>query len=320
MINEIKKILTKYEQYEISIEKNFIILKVPYGMRNDAHMELRNFFLSSGINFIEKKTSKSKSMMTLILDDKTKFVVKPIGLSNNKGNQFETVFLKTLESGSYKDLHSFLNLKDPKFKHITKRRTRPLVWQNGIPIIKTLDAIGSTISDIEIYDGIDTHYLSLKKQSGTFCNVAIGKILVEEEIKANTLINASGKALLDFLKIDHGLFCDIFNLYKTDTKRDTTIELEPPSNIQALLKSAIGWGYILVQEKSDGSIKLFDMRDASVLEEMTRPLSYKIRYPIGTSKTLNIKIETPKMILNLDMRNKYGDIYPKDLLLYYQFI
>ena len=332
MISEIKQAIQIFTPNEISIGKDVLVVKVTGSKRYEAHEEIKKVILSTGINFQEKKTSLSKNIPTLIFDDKVKLVVKPIGLSNNKGIKFETEFKKNLESfirerntiEPFEQLETILNkpLISQNVNQVCKKKnnSRPLISDADGFIVGGIGSIGNVISDIDIKfaDGSIEH-LSLKKGNNTtFCNIGIRKIFLEQEIKNNSITNPTAIEFLNFLKVDPKLFCDVFNLRNSGYKNNLVVESEWHLGLQRFLKSAIGYGYIYIH-KINEKYTLKDWRTPDFLEDLTTIKSYKIRYPIGMAKTLHILIETQGAFFDLNIRNKHSGLYPNEMMLNYKF-
>lgn len=313
--------------FESSIEKNLYKILVPAKERTTVHEKIREIFQTNNIVFTEKMTSESGTITTFLFPNKTKLVVKPIGASKNEGIKFESDFQKYFQSylldGSYSDIFSQLsqfgiNLSELKMTS-GKRHRRPLVFSAEGISVGTLEPIGNIIGDVITIEPLQTNYLSLKDGASVcFSNNGVKKFLLEEEIKNYQIQNQNALAFLDFFKLDAQLFCSVYNQRNSGIKNEVIVSPTPNSAIQTFLKSAVGYGYIYVH-RIGNSYSFKDFRDVSHLDEITTILNYTVRYPIGIAKTVYIAIETPKVVWDIQIRNKKGGLYPNEIITGYKW-
>ena len=84
-----------------------------------------------------------------------------------------------------------------------------------------------------------------------------------------------------------------------------------------LLKSFIGWGYILVHKHENGDIHYYDLRTEDQMKKFIgdKILNARIEYPKNYDiKRIDIFIELENIKLQLNIRSKNGGVYPTHLM------
>ena len=133
-----------------------------------------------------------------------------------------------------------------------------------------------------------------------------------------------GKLIIDIFGIDKKQFVDTFNNYVDNSKkRNTQKIIEDISNkidkdkFFTLLKSFIGFGYILVHKHENGDIYYYDLREESQMKKFIGNgiLNARIEYPKNyDTKRIDIFIELENIKLQLNIRSKNGGVYPTHLM------
>lgn len=266
-------------------------------------------------------------------------------VSKNKGNAFETYFLKEIQqyivageaTANVKRLMKLIgpNIVDVKADGALNQK-RPIQFNNGTITCgnTTKDFnIGSTVTDITVLTNNKgkkkKEYLSLKYGSSvTFVNAGISKFLTKEEIAKSHIVNEKGKLLLDLFEINDKEFCDAFNNYSrkpTDKKSKSskkmvniTKKLNGDPKFETFIKSVIGYGYILVHQIGK-EVHFVDMRNENVLNNMIDVKSAVILYPEdGGAKRVDVEIDMEGISLKINFRNKSGGIYPSHIMCDYK--
>lgn len=258
----------------------------------------------------------------------------------NRGNLFEPQFAAALDdwwSGktvadanmltAIEDIDKTYNLSDSKKMAIDvvggENTPRPLTYTStGITLKNTKGVglnVGPSVTDITLttYNKNNTKeeiYLSLKVGTTvTFFNVGLRTVLTPAEIRANNITNANGLMLLQLFGIDPFLFCTVFNgkLKKGVVQKDTVNKTQ----LQALLKSGIGYGYHIVHKLNNKIIS--QKMDSAALAKASKIGTSVIYYggKTGTGKRIDIEVESPGYKFKLNIRDTQGkDGYPTRLM------
>ena len=203
---------------------------------------------------------------------------------------------------------------------------RPLVFQSGqIFIGKGGDQnIGSTVTDITVTSDNGPVYLSLKATGTvTFFNAGVTKYLIADEMKKfNTVKNPQGKALLKMLGLNPTKLATVFNQYggKAFREKENVFGKMDKAMFINFLKSGIGYGYHYVHAKKPSEIHHFAMTKA-FMNKLAQPRSAIAYYGGKTSagKRVDIDIDTPNIMLKINIRNKQGGVYPSHIMCDYIF-
>ena len=133
-----------------------------------------------------------------------------------------------------------------------------------------------------------------------------------------------GNLIIDIFGIDKKLFVDTFNNYVDNgKKRNAQKIVNDISNkidkdkFFTLLKSFIGFGYILVHKHENGDMYYYDLRTEKEMEKFigNEILSARIEYPKNYDiKRIDIFIELENIKLQLNIRSKNGGVYPTHLM------
>ena len=256
--------------------------------------------------------------------------------SNNRGNAFETTFLRDIKLWwegnekkcdpknlvAIKDLDRIYKLSSSKKLDVIsvggKNTKRPLVFgESGITLLNPKGGnydVGEAVSDITLKGDFGEVYLSLKLgNTTTFFNVGVRTILPPEDIKERKLRNSSGKRLLKMFGINESKFCDIFNgdaSGSVDTKAKVDVNA-----ISRLLQSGIGYGYHVIHQMSKGVLSKQmtkeKMKSASTIGNVT--VSYG--GVGGEGKRIDITFSSPDYSFKLNLRDTQGkDGYPTRLM------
>tara|TARA_Y100000114_G_C11745962_1_gene321563 strand:- start:423 stop:1493 length:1071 start_codon:yes stop_codon:yes gene_type:complete len=202
---------------------------------------------------------------------------------------------------------------------------RPLVFADQ-PYIGTAgdQNIGKTVTDITVMADSKPYYLSLKATGTvTFFNAGVTKFLVEDEMKKDgTIKNKQGKQLLKMLGLSPTKLAAVFNTYGGQIKRSQE-NVFPKMNKQQFikfLKSGIGYGYHYVHAKTPNDIKHFKMTK-DFMSKLANPTAAVAYYGGKTNpgKRVDIDVETPFILLKINIRNKQGGIYPTHIMCDYTF-
>ena len=265
----------------------------------------------------------------------------------NKGNLFEQHLGEDLntwwnDEKNYKNNHSEKIIdemakmygwhKAKKFNVAVEgglNQRRPLIFPGNIPYIGTAgdQNIGKTVTDITVSTGerpSDKVYLSLKATGTvTFFNAGVTKYLPADEMKKfGTIKNLQGKNLLKMLGLDPKKLSAVFNQYGGNLKREQENvfkKMDRPKFIN-FLKSGIGYGYHYVHAKKPTEIHHFKMTKA-FMTKLANPTSAIAYYGGKTSagKRVDIDIDTPNIMLKINIRNKQGGVYPSHIMCDYTF-
>lgn len=189
--------------------------------------------------------------------------------SNNRGNLFESYFLRDLKQWwegnekkcepknliAIRDLDATYGIRSSKtFKVISvggENTKRPLDFSQSSVVLTNPKGsglnVGKSVSDITLQGDFGEVYLSLKRGSTTtFFNVGVRTIMPPEDIQNRKLRNSSAKKLLKMFGIEEGKFCDVFN---GDYKGPGEVKAKADKvAIGRLLESGIGYGYHIIHE------------------------------------------------------------------------
>ena len=166
-------------------------------------------------------------------------------------------------------------------------------------------------------ENIYEEYISVKNGGlVTFCNLGIGKIFLESEIKNKNIENHEGQKMLEVLRIDTEKFCETYNTYKKGKKRehlipDILLEDSFPVYLD-LLKKMMSGGYIYFH-------KCGDKIECDTIDSLKNNINIEdIRIHYGgkgtSAKGVYIYIKTNQFLLIMNIRNKGGGIYPSHIM------
>ena len=188
--------------------------------------------------------------------------------------------------------------------------------------------IGKYVTDITLKTEAEPIFLSLKYgEKVTFINVGVNNnnCFASSMFKnENVEFGKIGELIIDIFGIDKKLFVDTFNNYVDNgRKRNTPKIINDISNkidkdkFFTLLKSFIGFGYILVHKQENGDIHYYDLRTKSKMKDFigNEIKNARIEYPENyDTKRIDIFIELDKIKLQLNIRSKNGGVYPTHLM------
>jgi hypothetical protein len=207
------------------------------------------------------------------------------------------------------ELYKHDNIKIIEVGSLNKKR--PLTFSDDYILIGTsanVD-IGETISDLTIMIGTESKYLSLKfGRTISLFNIGLKKILLESEIKDNNIQNEKANLLLSSFGIDSNLFCNQFNtlsgcgnVYNLDYDYD---------KINTLLKSGIGYNYYFVHKIKDIN---YEFITENKMNKMSEIKDIYCNYP-NFSKRVNLYIKNDELKININFRDKDGNVYPSQFI------
>jgi hypothetical protein len=262
----------------------------------------------------------------------------------NKGNQFEkdlTVDLDTWwkDETKYKNKHSEKIIdemsvmygwdKVKQFKILNVgglNQKRSLMFSGSQPYIGTLGDpnIGKIVTDITVETEKGPVYMSLKATGTvTFFNSGVRKFLIKEEMqKQGTIKNKNGLALLKMLGLSPTKLAAVFNSYggkQERFKENVFSKMNRPQFVK-FLQSGIGYGYHYVHAKKPTEIHHFKMTKA-FMTKLANPKSAIAYYggKVSAGKRVDIDIDTPNIMLKINIRNKQGGVYPSHIMCDYIF-
>ncbi len=192
-------------------------------------------------------------------------------------------------------------------------------------------SIGKYVTDITIQTETTPIFLSLKYgKKVTFINVGVNNndcfasSMFKNENIDNIKFGNIGNLIIDIFGIDKKLFVDTFNNYVDNgKKRNAQKIVDDISNkidkdkFFTLLKSFIGFGYILVHKHENGDMHYYDLRTEDQMKKFigNEILSARIEYPKNYDiKRIDIFIELENIKLQLNIRSKNGGVYPTHLM------
>ncbi len=250
-----------------------------------------------------------------------------------------------------KVMHETLSAEAGKGKGLTyvqwagpENTPRPLVESGGKVLIsskkggvtKTTGPIGDIIKDILVqYGGTpgkfdstckNTYYISVKYgPTLAFFNCGVtGKgskdataFFVPEDMKDGDIAPA-GQSLLDMFNIEADAFIDIFKNFgkggsgKKPPKVQTTLDTTQKSNLQALIKTGVGYGYWMAHFIK-GQFHFYEVNEsyadrASTLVGNNVELQYG--GGDGRAKRINMLFRTKEYDFTFNIRNKQGGVWP----------
>jgi hypothetical protein len=193
---------------------------------------------------------------------------------------------------------------------------RPLTFMGSQPYIGGPPGdIGQTVTDVTVTTTSKKIFISAKfGGTVTFFNIGVASILTQDEIKSGSIKNVNGLTFLNMFGIDNVKFCSVFNAYggvSNEQMVDVTQHIDKRI-LSNFLKSGIGYGFHLVH-KTGKVVHQFPVT-SKFLDEATTINSVKVRYPIGTAKRVDIYVDTPKMSLKINIRNKQGGVFPSHIM------
>lgn len=254
--------------------------------------------------------------------------------SGNRGNAFESYFIRNYEDrfeANIKEMYPYNELI--KISHDGgKNNRRPLKFAKGkIGFGKVDDyEIGDKVTDVTLETDEGDIYLSLKSGSTvTFVNAGVKTLFPESFFENDTPLSANAKELLDMLCIDEDRFKDVFNNYipNSDRRRsvkdtvDITDRLAENKTFDSFIKSAMGYGYILVHQIQGSNIEYVNLLNKEDMEKYIGDIKEAyIEYPIdGFAKRVDVIVKYDKISFKINIRNKQGGIYPSHIMTDYVF-
>lgn len=208
-----------------------------------------------------------------------------------------------------------------------ENKPRPLVFSGSkILISPGLVDIGAVVTDITLRKGSNKSapagaYLSLKYSAlVAFFNAGVRKYLRDSEIEKGMIKDSNGLKLLDMFGIDNALFCSVFNGRGKEFKSYDVTKSVNKSNLEALIKSGIGYGYYMVHQLSKSKII-----NKKVTEEYRNKASKVEKVVVyyggksGTGARVDIVVTTPTYELKFNFRNKQGGKYVSHLMCEYKY-
>lgn len=263
--------------------------------------------------------------------------------SGNEGLQQFPTFKSTVLQ-ILKELPRNHSIVDVISSGSSNQKRKVPITESGIQNISEHDIqIGKIISDITVItkprgrnQKTTETYISAKfGDTVSFLNLGVKGWFPEDEIFNNDLQNTQGKALLDLLAINHSKFCKVFNVYEKNKKKrpkrsNTSVNVSdilkddgPKGNIRNtallnLVRSTIGYGYIMVHKSKGGTtVKKIDK---AAMEKYLYVQDVDIVYPTkGSSKLVKAKVKLLGLDIDFTIRATDGTIYPTHMVANYTY-
>ena len=156
-------------------------------------------------------------------------------------------------------------------------------------------------------------------------NIGVRKFLTKTEIKNGHIENNIGKKLLSVLGINNEKICQVFNKYSNKefmNIENDTVEIEQDSafadEMYQLILQAVSKDYWMLH-KIGNEVKFYWIND--ILPELY-PKSCIVYYggKSGEAKRVDVIVQTSKMELNFNIRNKESGIYPTHIMCDYKYL
>lgn len=292
-----------------------------------------------------------------------KFDVRKVAIGQgNLGEEFEKEYINDLlsENSSYKEELIKTIQQNKKYKNIpiplnpetvlhqgTENNRRPLKIRsadNALVVSNTQEKsnkIGSIIADIKIVptkNEEDNIYLSLKEgKPVSFINCGLrNDDFFKNTFKENGNTGELGKKLLHMLCIKEDLFKEIFLNYNPNKKLSKSkagvqnVSIldkikENETEIKEFLKSAIGYGYILIHNMGN-KCHYYDLRTEQQMNDFIGIKgnnfikSATLNYSIGNFKRIKCILETDNLKLTFNIRNSANGVFPSHLYVEYEYL
>ena len=209
-----------------------------------------------------------------------------------------------------------------------KNTPRPLIYDGkdfvvGGPNLE----IGQDVTDVTL--SIDGKPLYVSNKFGptvTFFNTGIKKIFTDSQFENRKITDPQAKRLLEIFGIDESRFLVTFNEYDPESNsrapkdRVDTTKIADIKAIEKLIRTGVGVGYFMAHTGIPGMPDKFYEVNHSVLDSLTKIQSVTVEYPkVGSAKRIDVKVETPNMQFNFNIRNKQGGLYPSHLMSDYKY-
>jgi hypothetical protein len=242
-----------------------------------------------------------------------------IAAGANKGESFELELFNSMNA-CLKGEHNLLG--ESAFKALQKADSTIL-----LPSIVSIDRrTGSTrrssklssaeiIADIVISMQNDKKFISVKDENGyTVANFGISKAF-NEDLSVNTDSAEWIEWIAPFM-VEPELVTNGLREYKhripTEDRDEHLIDVRTSEACQLAIRKLFGSDYIYLRKTRTGfdSVIIDERFLSSLLEDM---VIKSVTYPSIRRKQINIKCESEKCLIKLEIRNPSGQIKPKDL-------
>jgi hypothetical protein len=265
--------------------------------------------------------------------------------SKNKGNMFEVEYVNNFHKYA-ENLETTLGLKKGSFYGCQpiltggENNKRPLMHDGKYIIVGgKKETVGDSVVDVKVND-IDNNDYNLSLKSGntvTFINCGVKRLFSDESFNnyinsgvynpINNINGVTGNELLKTLCINPNKFADVFTKYKSDfigekVKIRGTEFKDKKEGVLKFIESAVGYNYILVH-KIRNKIHIHDLRKESDMKKLIGDIkSIEILYggKQGRGKRVDVIITLSNMEININIRNKQGDVYPDEIMAHYKFL
>lgn len=277
----------------------------------------------------------------LIYEDINKAQLSGVNSNGNVGNQFETDFYNEFEEKFEDKIKSIIGCKEIKSKSLdgSKNNKRPYYFNSDGSITTGKEGsydIGHVVSDITLNTDKGVVYLSLKSGNIlSFANIGcIGKgsfkIIPRSWYNSDEELPEHGKQLLDMLGIDTERFKSVFQGRQNTSNNtkvrkatyetvDVTDKLKSNKNFIKFVRSAIGYGYIMVHQNSGDNVDFIDLRSEETLNKLTSHIiSADVNYP-KNAKRVEVHVDMPGIWLSFDLRPSDGGPVPNRVHVRYKF-
>lgn len=268
----------------------------------------------------------------------------------NKGNLFEKQYLEEFNS-KYKDALAekigYFSITGELDWAGPLNNKRPLTIDDKgylycLPLGNTNSDkfnIGQIVTDVTIPTTNGNLYLSLKYGGTvTFVNAGVKKAFPDAAfINQNpNLFTPIGTSLLDLFKINPIKFINIFNNYsdemgkaRTESETDNVTDMINKEKLREFVKSAVGYGYVLIHSLANGKVHIYDIRQLDGLrklfggetgtDEDLDPISVNVIYPKEENgkyfkKRVDVVVDYKNITLKFNIRSKDGSVYPTHIM------
>ena len=304
-------------------------LKISYEDRKSIE-EIRNNITDYIYQDLDKIISKYGLTWTKI--NKAQF--SGITSKGNNGNQFELEFINNFNN-KYNNLiqniakyNSILNIQ---LTGCANNR-RPIQFKNNVATLSQngTNNIGKLISDVTLQTDIGDFYLSLKFDTQvTLVNTGILGIIPRSWYKSmNIKLPVHGKHFLNELGVEESKFKSVF-FGKENTNNKTKVrnanytiyevtnEVLKNNNFIDFIKSAIGYGYIMVHKYKNNKIHIIDIRQKEQLDDLVKDIKkVEVCYP-SNAKRVEIHITMEHAMIVCILRATDGGLEPNKFTMNY---
>lgn len=315
------------------------IYQIPAEIQSDLKKDFDNAVINDYKDF-DKIVKKYNLKCTWTKIFKGDFSGYSNGLSSkNQGNAFEEDYVNNFDKIYKQDLENVLKVDLTGAQILLvggENNKRPLSISGKKLYLGTEnpEKVGSLLKDALIKTKNIDYNISLKAgPKVALSNIGIKELFPEKIFKEyektgefipKTKNGVDGQLLLDMFGIDGKKMAEVFNNYKSRSKRSAKDEIDVTNIVKSscfmdLLDTVVGCGYILVH-KIRNKVHIYDIRTLSDMKKFIGSLqSAKVLYPNdGGAKRIDVIIETTGLKLDFEIRSKRGQIYPDQVVVSYK--